>query len=62
MAKRNSKRLHMPTGHKPLTPDPTLEEIWGPGGLAEQERMKRPANERYERDLAEQVRRKKDSR
>jgi len=22
--------------------DPTPEEIWGPGGLAEQERMKRP--------------------
>lgn len=62
MAKRKSKRLHMPTGHKPLTPDPTLEEIWGVGGLAEQERMKRPANERYERDQAIEVRRKKDSR
>ncbi len=22
--------------------DPTPEEIWGPGGLAEQERLKRP--------------------
>jgi hypothetical protein len=27
---------------KPVTRDPTEEEIWGPGGLAEQERLKRP--------------------
>jgi hypothetical protein len=38
----NKSKLHMPKPHKPMTPDPTLEEIWGPGGLAEQERLKRP--------------------
>ena len=27
---------------QPASRDPTEEEIWGPGGLAEQERMKRP--------------------
>jgi hypothetical protein len=27
---------------KPINRDPTEEEIWGPGGLAEQERLKRP--------------------
>jgi hypothetical protein len=40
-----SKRHHMPTGHKPVTPDPTLEEIWGTEptmGLAEMIRLERP--------------------
>lgn len=34
--------MHAPKERKPVTPDPTPEEIWGVGGLAEQERMKRP--------------------
>ncbi len=45
MAKRKSKRLHMPTGRKPMTRDPSLEEIWGSEttiGLAESIRMERP--------------------
>ena len=45
MAKRKSKRLHMPTDHKPMTRDPSLEEIWGTEttiGLAESIRMERP--------------------
>ena len=40
-----SKRHHMPTGHKPVTQDPTLEEIWGTEttmGLAEMIRLERP--------------------
>jgi hypothetical protein len=44
-AGKKSKRLHMPKGHKPLTPDPTPEEIWGTEttiGLAEQIRRERP--------------------
>ena len=32
--------------------DPTPEEIWGPGGLAEQERLKRPEKQ----EPAKQVR------
>ncbi len=42
---KQSKRLHMPTGHKPITPDPTPEEIWGTKtiiGLAEMIRLERP--------------------
>jgi hypothetical protein len=35
-------RMKPPAIPKPLTRDPTLDEIRGVGGLAEQERMKRP--------------------
>lgn len=35
-------RLKQRAEPKPNADDPTPEEIWGPGGLAEQERMKRP--------------------
>ncbi len=45
-------RLKQRSEPKPNANDPTLEEIWGPGGLAEQERMKRPdweTNERWPR-------------
>jgi hypothetical protein len=44
-AGKKSKRLHMPTGHKPVTADPSLEEIWGTHttmGLAEMIRLERP--------------------
>jgi len=44
-AGKKSKRLHMPVAHKPVTPDPTLEEIWGTEttmGMAEMIRMERP--------------------
>jgi hypothetical protein len=44
-AGKKSQRLHMPTGHKPVTPDPTPEEIWGTEttmGMAEILRLERP--------------------
>jgi hypothetical protein len=31
--------------------DPTPEQIWGPGGLAEQERMKRPEKQEPARQV-----------
>jgi hypothetical protein len=40
-----SIRLHMPKVYKPVTPDPTLEEIWGTKttiGMAEMIRLERP--------------------
>jgi hypothetical protein len=42
-------RLKQRSKPKPNANDPTPEEIWGPGGLAEQERMKRPDWEKNER-------------
>jgi hypothetical protein len=44
-AGKKSNRLHAPAGHKPMTRDPSLEEIWGTEttiGLAESIRMERP--------------------
>jgi hypothetical protein len=44
-AGNKSNRLHVPTGRKPMTRDPSLEEIWGSEttiGLAESIRMERP--------------------
>lgn len=42
---KNSVRLHAPADRKPVTRDPSLEEIWGTDttmGLAEQIRLERP--------------------
>jgi hypothetical protein len=44
-AGKKSNRLHAPVDRKPMTPDPSLEEIWGTEttiGLAEMIRMERP--------------------
>lgn len=42
---KQKSRMHKPVEKKPVTPDPTLEKIWGTEttiGLAEQIRMERP--------------------
>jgi hypothetical protein len=44
-AGKKSNRLHAPVDRKPMTRDPSLEEIWGTEttiGLAEQIRLERP--------------------
>lgn len=49
-------RMNVPKERKPTTPDPTEDEIWGVGGLAEQERMKRPQSRWPEFPEHEEVR------
>jgi len=44
-AGKKSNRLHAPVDRKPMTRDPSLEEIWGTEttiGLAEMIRLERP--------------------
>jgi hypothetical protein len=45
MASRKKSRMHTPKVYKTVTPDPTLEEIWGTEttmGMAEMIRLERP--------------------
>ena len=47
---KQAKRMHKPVERKPVTPDPTPEEIWGTAdkiGLAETIRMERPEHPQY---------------
>ncbi len=44
-AGKKSNRLHVPVDRKPMTRDPSLEEIWGTEttmGMAEMLRLERP--------------------